>query len=88
MNNKFFLSATLLSNTVFGAPAASQTTAAPTVAAGATTATWSGNPFSDVSLWANKFYAAEISASAIPNLSGPKATAAAAVAKVPSFLWL
>lgn len=53
-----------------------------------TTATWSGNPFTGVQQWANAYYASEISASAIPTLSGAAATAAAAVAKVPTFMWL
>lgn len=60
-----------------------QTPAAPTA-----TASWTGNPFEGVSLWANAYYASEVSASAIPSLTGAMATAAAAVAKVPSFMWL
>ncbi|KAL1869997.1 hypothetical protein VTK73DRAFT_2840 [Phialemonium thermophilum] len=56
--------------------------------AGPGTATWSGNPFSGVSLWANSYYASEVSASAIPSLSPAMASKAAEVAKVPSFMWL
>jgi cellulose 1,4-beta-cellobiosidase len=41
-----------------------------------------------VALYANPYYASEISAYAIPSLSGPLATKAAAVAKVPTFVWL
>jgi cellulose 1,4-beta-cellobiosidase len=39
-------------------------------------------------MWANKYYASEVSASAIPSLTGAMATAAAAAAKVPNFMWL
>lgn len=54
------------------------TTAAPAV----------GNPFSGVALYANPYYASEISTSAIPSLTGAMATKAAVVAKVPTFVWL
>jgi len=37
---------------------------------GGTTAAASGNPFSGVALYANPYYASEISASAIPSLTG------------------
>ena len=47
-----------------------------------------GNPFSGVGLYANPYYASEISTSAIPSLTGAMATKAAAVAKVPTFVWL
>ncbi|KAI8624747.1 carbohydrate-binding module family 1 [Xylariaceae sp. FL1651] len=57
------------------------TTTAPT---GSTTAIASGNPFSGVQMWANSFYASEVSAYAVPTLGA----GAAAVAKVPSFMWL
>jgi cellulose 1,4-beta-cellobiosidase len=60
------------------------TTTQATAAAGSGTATWAGNPFSGVSQWANKYYASEVAASAVPSL-GAKATA---VAEVPSFMWL
>lgn len=53
-----------------------------------TTASFTGNPFRGVNLWANDYYASEISTLAMPSLSGAMATAAAAVAKVPSFEWL
>lgn len=46
------------------------------------------NPFSGVGLYANPYYASEISTSAIPSLTGAMATKAAAVAKVPTFVWL
>ncbi len=60
-----------------------------TVPGGAsTTASYSGNPFSGVQLWANDYYASEVSSLAIPSLSAALATKAAAVAKVPSFQWL
>lgn len=47
-----------------------------------------GNPFASVSLYANPYYASEISAYAVPSLTGAMATKAAAVAKVPTFFWL
>lgn len=65
---------------------ASTTTKPPPVGSG--TATWSGNPFSGVDLWANKYYSSEVHTLAIPKLSGAMATAAAKVAEVPSFMWL
>ncbi|RQM05261.1 hypothetical protein DH86_00001796, partial [Scytalidium sp. 3C] len=52
------------------------------------TAVASGNPFSGVALYANPYYASEISTSAIPSLTGAMATKAAAVADVPTFVWL
>ncbi|KAI0117944.1 1, 4-beta cellobiohydrolase [Nemania sp. FL0031] len=58
------------------------TTAVVTTTTG--TAVASGNPFSGVSMWANSYYASEISAYAVPTLGA----GAAAVAKVPTFLWL
>lgn len=67
-------------------PPPSSSTSTPPVGSG--TATYQGNPFSGINLWANNFYAAEVSSSAIPSLTGAMATAAAAAAKVPSFMWL
>ncbi|KAL6872692.1 Exoglucanase 2 [Trichoderma novae-zelandiae] len=67
-------------------PPGSTTTRVPPVGSG--TATYDGNPFSGVTPWANAYYASEVSSSAIPSLTGAMATAAAAVAKVPSFMWL
>ncbi|OTA53081.1 glycoside hydrolase family 6 protein [Hypoxylon sp. EC38] len=55
-----------------------------TVGAGSGTASWSGNPFSGVQMWTNSYYASEVSAYAVPTLGA----GAAAVAKVPSFMWL
>ncbi|KAK1981264.1 1, 4-beta cellobiohydrolase [Colletotrichum cereale] len=51
-------------------------------------ATYTGNPFAGVDLYANSYYASEISTLAIPSLSPALATAAAKVAKVPTFLWM
>lgn len=48
----------------------------------------SGNPFSGYQMWANPYYASEVSASAIPSLSSSLAAKASAVAKVPSFAWM
>jgi cellulose 1,4-beta-cellobiosidase len=59
-----------------------------TAVAGSITAAAVGNPFANVALYANPYYASEISASAIPSLTGAMATAAAKVAKVPTFVWL
>ncbi|EMR88865.1 putative cellobiohydrolase ii protein [Botrytis cinerea BcDW1] len=67
------------------------TTKATTTTGGSsatTTAAVAGNPFSGKALYANPYYASEISASAIPSLTGAMATKAAAVAKVPTFYWL
>ncbi|KAI1437420.1 carbohydrate-binding module family 1 [Xylaria sp. CBS 124048] len=44
----------------------------------------SGNPFVGVNMWANNYYASEVSANAVPSLGA----GAAAVAEVPSFMWL
>ncbi|KAI0835845.1 carbohydrate-binding module family 1 [Hypoxylon sp. FL0890] len=60
------------------------TTATTTAPAGSGTASWAGNPFSDVQMWTNSYYASEVSAYAVPTLGA----GAAAVAKVPSFMWL
>ena len=62
----------------------------PTDAAipGSITAAAAGNPFASVALYANPYYASEISTSAIPSLTGAMATAAANVANVPTFVWL
>ena len=65
---------------------ATSTVTKPPVGSG--TATWAGNPFSGVSLWANSYYRSEVTTDALPSLSGAMATAAAAVADVPSFQWL
>ena len=84
----FLLAAALapvaLAQTTAGSGASSTITAA----ASATTTTASGNPFSGVALYANPYYDSEISTSAIPSLTGAMATQAAAVAKVPTFVWL
>ncbi|KAK0614603.1 1, 4-beta cellobiohydrolase [Immersiella caudata] len=66
------------------------TTASPTgpVQSGGATASYSGNPFEGVTMWANSYYSSEVHSLAIPSLTGPMATKAAAVAKVPSFQWL
>ncbi|KAF5022834.1 hypothetical protein F66182_5128 [Fusarium sp. NRRL 66182] len=63
-------------------------TTAPPPPVGSGTATYSGNPYSGVNLWANSYYRSEVSNLAIPQLSGAMATAAAKVADVPSFQWM
>ncbi|KAI1174408.1 1, 4-beta cellobiohydrolase [Nemania sp. FL0916] len=55
-----------------------------TTTGGATGTPAAGNPFSGYSMWANNYYASEVSAYAVPTLGA----GAAAVAKVPSFMWL
>ena len=59
-----------------------------TAVPGTVTAAAAGNPFASVALYANPYYASEISTSAIPSLTGAMATAAANVANVPTFVWL
>lgn len=63
-------------------------TGTATSSGSATTGTVVGNPFSGMALYANPYYASEISTSAIPSLTGAMATKAAAVADVPTFVWL
>ncbi|KAI1398500.1 carbohydrate-binding module family 1 [Hypoxylon fuscum] len=67
--------------TTVGTTATKATTTAP---AGSGAASWSGNPFSGVKQWTNSYYASEVSAYAVPSLGA----GAAAVGKVPSFMWL
>ncbi|KAK6218648.1 Glucanase [Colletotrichum higginsianum IMI 349063] len=79
-----------------GGPGPVTTTASTSVGTGPSTtrppvsggATYTGNPFVGVDLWANSYYASEISTLAIPSLSPALATAAAKVAKVPTFMWM
>ncbi|KAJ5568588.1 hypothetical protein N7450_011074 [Penicillium hetheringtonii] len=47
-----------------------------------------GNPFSGYQMYVNSYYASEVSASAIPSMTGSAAAAASSAAKVPSFYWL
>lgn len=72
------------------APGGSTGTGTPvtTAAPGGTTVAAAGNPFSGIAMYANPYYASEISSLAIPSLTGAMATKAAAVAKVPTFVWL
>ncbi|KXX74022.1 Exoglucanase-6A [Madurella mycetomatis] len=63
--------------------------ASSTIPGGAsTTASYTGNPFDGVQMWANSYYSSEVHTLAIPSLTGAMATKAAAVAEVPSFQWL
>ncbi|KAJ5420340.1 hypothetical protein N7465_002859 [Penicillium sp. CMV-2018d] len=71
----------LLASSVAAAAIASS--ASPTVTAAAAT-----NPFSGHQLYVNPFYASEVSASALPSMTGAAKAAASAAAKVPSFYWL
>ncbi|KAI1841545.1 hypothetical protein JX266_012297 [Neoarthrinium moseri] len=77
-------STTVASSTSKASTTTSATRTSTTAPAGSGTATWSGNPFVGVNQWANSYYASEVTAYAVPTL-GAKA---AAVAKVPSFMWL
>ena len=79
-------SSTKLTPTSTAASGGSSTTASSNP--GTTTVAIAGNPFSGVALYANPYYASEISTLAIPSLTGAMATKAAAVAKVPTFVWL
>lgn len=63
---------------------ASSVTAAAIAARAATT----GNPFSGYQLYANSYYASEVSTSALPSMTGTAKTAASEVSNVPSFYWL
>lgn len=47
-----------------------------------------GNPFSGYQMYVNSYYASEVSASALPSMTGSAAAAASSAAKVPSFYWL
>ncbi|KAJ5794211.1 hypothetical protein N7457_000810 [Penicillium paradoxum] len=48
----------------------------------------STNPFSGYQLYANPYYASEVSASALPSMTGTAQAAASSAAEVPSFYWL
>lgn len=47
-----------------------------------------GNPFSGYQMYVNNYYASEVSASAIPSMTGSAKAAASSAAQVPSFYWL
>jgi cellulose 1,4-beta-cellobiosidase len=51
-------------------------------------ATVTTNPFSGYQLYVNPFYASEVSASALPSMTGAAKAAASEAAKVPSFFWM
>ena len=67
------------------APAAGSSAAAPAPSAPANVV---GNPFTGKQIYANPYYASEISASAIPSLTGALKTAATSVANTGTFVWL
>ncbi|KAJ5185683.1 1 4-beta cellobiohydrolase [Penicillium cf. griseofulvum] len=52
------------------------------------TPTAAGNPFEGHQLYANSYYASEVSAYALPVMTGEAKAGAEAAAKVPSFYWL
>jgi len=64
------------------------TTTTGPIVTGTATASYSGNPFSGVQMWANAYYSSEVHTLAIPSLAPSLAAKASAVAKVPSFQWL
>ncbi|KAL9054337.1 MAG: hypothetical protein Q9162_004211 [Coniocarpon cinnabarinum] len=69
------------------APTGSSSAApAPAPTGGATNVV--GNPFTGKQIYANPYYASEISASAIPTLAGAQKAAASAVANTGTFVWL
>ena len=80
------------------APAPSSTTLATTTRPATTTGAGTtaapapsdavGNPFAGKQIYANPYYASEVSAYAIPSLTGSLKSAATAVSKVGSFVWL
>ncbi|KAK3937436.1 glycoside hydrolase family 6 protein [Diplogelasinospora grovesii] len=78
------------SRTTSSTPAVSttKTTATTPVGTASGTASYTGNPFVGVQMWANSYYASEVSSLAVPSMTGAMATKAAAVANVPSFQWL
>jgi cellulose 1,4-beta-cellobiosidase len=79
---KSFISiAPLLVSSVAGAAISNAVRATVTTAA-------SVNPFSGYQLYVNSYYASEVSASALPSMTGTAKAAASSVAKVPSFYWL
>ncbi|KAI1099831.1 carbohydrate-binding module family 1 [Jackrogersella minutella] len=84
--SKVTMASSIASATSSAAVIKSATVEAPTITAPAVsgTASWSGNPFSGINMWANSYYASEVSASAVPSLGA----GAAAVAEVPGFMWL
>ncbi|KXJ92602.1 Cel6a in complex with M-Iodobenzyl beta-D-Glucopyranosyl beta-D-Xylopyranoside [Microdochium bolleyi] len=75
-----WLSLSALSSLALAAPKPTATVEARA----ATTATYTGNPFSGVNMWANSFYASEVAQFAVPTLGAN----AAKVGKVPSFQWI
>jgi cellulose 1,4-beta-cellobiosidase len=76
------LLATLLGRAAFAVPIGELADAPENVAS------YAGNPFADVRMWPNAFYADQINKQAIPKMTGQWAEKAALVAKVPSFQWM
>jgi hypothetical protein len=79
----FLRMAPFLASTVTAAAIASVNAPYITAHAAAT-----GNPFSRYQLYANSYYASEVSVSALPSMTGTAETAASQVSEVPSFYWL
>jgi cellulose 1,4-beta-cellobiosidase len=75
--------APFLASTVAAAAIANANAPAITARAASTV-----NPFSGYQLYANSYYASEVTTSALPSMTGTAQTAASQVADVPSFYWL
>lgn len=79
----FLRMAPFLASTVTAAAITSVNAPSITARAAAT-----GNPFFGYQLYANSYYASEVSVSALPSMTGTAKAAASQVAEVPSFYWL
>lgn len=77
-------------NAVFALAAGSACLALPqgTTTTAASGSAITGNPFDGYQMYANPYYASEISASAIPSLTGDSQAAASEVAAIGTFSWL
>ncbi|KAH6623951.1 1, 4-beta cellobiohydrolase [Chaetomium tenue] len=84
------------SSTSQGGGVSSSTSSAPVVTnpptsvpgGASSTASYTGNPFSGVQMWANDYYRSEVHTLAMPSMTGAMATKAAKVAEVPSYQWM
>ena len=75
-------------NALFALAASTACLALPQSPTKASAAAITGNPFSGYQIYANPYYASEISAYAIPTLAASQKAKASAVAKVGTFSWL
>lgn len=74
------LAVAALSSLALAAPQFQGNTTTPT----SVQASWSGNPFEGVQMWANSYYEKQVMESAVPAMGDQ----VAAVANVPSFMWM